>query len=80
MLGILANGPIWEICPPKKKTHSINQCGEKGGGGITYRLEKDGKKKEKTLVLTNVGKRAVEGITYSSILCIWKIQNHQFRV
>ncbi len=38
MLGILANGPTWEICPKKKKKNpSINQCGEKGsGGGITY--------------------------------------------
>ncbi len=35
----------------KKKTHGINQCVEKGGGGgITYPLEKGGKKK--TMVLT----------------------------
>jgi hypothetical protein len=34
MLGILANGPTWEICPQKKKKKpGNNQCGEKGGGG-----------------------------------------------
>ena len=45
MLGILANGRTWEICPQKKK---------------------------KTMVLTNVGKRAVGGgITYPPDLWIW---------
>jgi hypothetical protein len=51
MLGILANGPTWEICLKKKK-------------------------KKKTLVLTNVEKRAVGGgITYPPDLWIWTIQN-----
>ncbi len=46
MLGIIANGITWEICP-KKKYPGINQCGEKGdAGGFTYPPEM-GEKKEK---------------------------------
>ncbi len=43
MLEILANGPTWEICPPKKKKPSINPEQPAGKGR---------EKKKKTLVLT----------------------------
>ncbi len=63
MLGILVNRPTWEICPKKKKKNpGINQCGEKGGGGVLHIRRKRAEQK-KNPGINQCGEKGRGGIT-----------------